>query len=232
MAFAHDHEPINTEFAAPFATGAGNFQFGYQYFRAADQLAPITFEYGFAPRQQVSIALPIVSRPGDGGGVVGAGNLEVEYRLLVAGANERKFALSLNPGLMFPVGDKQVAERSWAGGGALHLDTHLVDGIWTHTNVGYEAHFANIGEEREKHLHYNSAVMWEASKHFQPVFEFVGAHEFTSATTVHFVVPEIIFAPNHHWEIKAGLPLGVSSSAPDVGVQLQLTWKFGKQGRQ
>ena len=31
QAWAHDSEPINTEFAAPFAFKAGNVQFGFQY---------------------------------------------------------------------------------------------------------------------------------------------------------------------------------------------------------
>jgi len=44
------------------------------------------------------------------------------------------------------------------------------------------------------------------------------------------VVPELIFAPNHRWEIKADVPLGATDETPDVGFQFQLTWKFGTDG--
>ena len=45
-------------------------------------------------------------------------------------------------------------------------------------------------------------------------------------------VPEVIFMPSYHWELKAGMPLGVTRATPDVGFQFQLTWKFGHEGRQ
>ena len=228
-AFAHDSEPINTEFAAPFERGSGNVQTGFQYFWNTDvhDLVPMNFEYGFASRQQFSIDLPMLCahRPGDT--LVRPGNIELAYRYLLAGGMEHKFAVSLNPALEIPSGDKTVAERAWGVGGALHLDTHLADRFFTHTNIGYETPVAGF-VEKDKNFFYKFAAMYEATEQFQPVVEFVGRHDFHSGLTEAALVPEGIWKAGEHWELKAGIPVGLTSSTPDVGVQVQVTWKFGE----
>ena len=74
--------------------------------------------------------------------------------------------------------------------------------------------------------------MFHATPRWQPVLELVGEHGFHDGYTRLAVVPELIFSPNHHWELKAGVPLGATRATPDVGFQFQLTWKFGREGRQ
>ncbi len=228
-AFAHDSEPINTEFAAPFARGAGNLQFGAQYFRGEESYdaVPVEFEWGFAPRMQFSLSTPLTRKEEDGMTHIRPGNVELAYRYLLAGGSHRKFAVSLNPEVTLPVGDKRVAERAWELGGAVHLDTHLLPRLWTHTNLGYETPVARF-EEKEKLFFYRFATMYQASKFVQPVLEVVGEREFTEGVTRLAVVPEVILSPNHSWEIKAGIPLGATADTPDVGLQVQITWKFGK----
>jgi hypothetical protein len=227
-AFAHDSEPINTEFAAPFQRGSGNIQFGFQYLRGAVdyEVGNIEFEYGFARRQQFSVVLPFARRDEPGHTYVRPGNVEVGYRLLLAGGNDRAFALSINPELELPIGDKRVAESAWEGGVALHLDTHPAKRWWTHTNFGYATNFANFNG-KEKFLIGKFAAMYELSEPVRPVFEIVTQHEFVGDETLAAAVPEVIFAPNHKWEIKLGVPLGLNSASPDVGAQVEITWKFG-----
>ncbi|HTK96199.1 MAG TPA: hypothetical protein VL382_11245, partial [Terriglobales bacterium] len=226
---AHDSEPINTEFAAPFTLKAGNIQFGAQWFRDGGlyEAGPMAFEYGFAPRQQFSIELPMLRSDEPGKTLVRPGNLQLGYRYLLAGGMERKFAVSLNPSLGIPSGDKRVAERAWTVGGAVHLDTHLADRFFTHTNIGYETPVADF-IEKEKNFFYRFAAMYEATESFQPVLELVGEHDFHSRETRLALVPEGIVRAGEHWEIKGGIPVGLTSSTPDVGVQVQVTWKFGE----
>lgn len=229
---AHDSEPINTEFAAPFALRAGNIQFGYQYLRGdkAYTTIPVTLEYGFYRRMQFSVTMPIDRHDEPGQTLVRPGNIEVGYRFLLAGGSGRWFALSINPEASLPTGDKRVTERAYGLGAALHLDTHPFSRLWTHTNLGYETPVAHF-DEKEKNFLYKFAAMYEASEQVRPVVELIGEHDFHSSQTRSAVVPEIIYAPNHRWEIKAGVPLGVTAETPDIGVQLQVTWKFGA-GRQ
>ena len=230
---AHDSEPINTEFAAPFAYKAGNLQFGLQYahnLRSYD-LATFEFEYGIRRRMQFSFAAPLTRTGAAGKTYVRPGNVEIAYRYLLAGGNERRFALSINPQVTLPVGDKRVAERAFEVGGALHLDTHPTRRLWTHLNLGYETPVARFAE-KEKVFFYRAAAMYHAGERLQPVLEVAGAHDFHDGSTRLAVVPEVIFAPSHRSELKAGVPLGVTRATPDAGFQFQLTWKFGRLGRQ
>lgn len=228
-AAAHDSEPINTEFAAPFAVGAGNLQFRVQGFRGADvyDLASTEFELGFAPHMQFSVALPVVRAQAPGDATHGVGNLELGYRLLLAGGSERRFSLSINPEATLPIGSERVAEQAYELGAALHLDTNPIRRLWTHTNIGYETPVARF-EHKEKLLFYRFAAMYQLRHWVQPVLELVGEHEFSEDVTRGALVPEVIFAPSHTWEIKLGMPLGLTRETPDLGVQFQVTWKFGR----
>ena len=125
------------------------------------------------------------------------------------------------------MGDKRVAERAYEVGAAIHIDTHLLRRLWTHANLGYETPVARF-EEKKKTFFYRFAAMYHASKLVQPVLEMVGEREFHAGVTRLAIVPEVILAPNHRWEIKAGVPLGATRATPDVGLQLQVTLKFGK----
>lgn len=231
-AAAHDSEPINTEFAAPFALRAGNLQFGFQYLRDGVnyEAVPMAFEYGFARRMQFSIETGLTRLDTPGDTYVRPGNIELGYRYLLAGGNERKFALSINPLLGVPAGDKRVSERAWEAGLFLNLDTHLTEKLWTHTNLGYETPFSSF-EEKTKAFVYRFAAMFEAHECVQPVLELIGDHDYLSGTSRTAIVPEVIFAPNHDWELKAGVPLGLTHETPHVGVQFQVTWKFGEGRR-
>src|SRR5512142_1915996 len=93
-AVAHDSEPINTNFAAPFVRGSGSFQCGLQAFADLPlyNLVPVELEYGFAPRQQFALGIPLVRLDSGSGTYYRPGNVEVEYRLLIAGENRRRFA--------------------------------------------------------------------------------------------------------------------------------------------
>src|SRR5512140_2633055 len=163
LAVAHDSEPINTEFAAPFALRAGNIQFGFQYLRDGGnyEAVPLDFEYGFARRMQFSVSTSLTRLDDGGRTYIRPGNLEVGYRYLLAGSNDRKFAISINPELGIPSGDKRVSERAWEGGAFLHLDTHFVDKVWTHANIGYATPLAHF-QEKTKDFIYRFAVMYEA----------------------------------------------------------------------
>ncbi len=233
FAMAHDSEPINTNFAAPFARGAGNLQWRFQAFRGLPlyDFIPVELEYGFAPRQQFSVGVPLVRFDNGNGTYYRPGNLEVEYRILIAGDNRRKFALSLNPGAELPTGDKRVADSGWTAGGTVNLDTHLAKNWWTHSNIGYFTQVAHISE-REKAVVYNNAIMYELSEKLRPVLEVIGSTDIAIHQTAISIAPEAIYSPNHHWEIKAAIPVGVTSAASPVGVQVQVVWKFGEKGRQ
>jgi hypothetical protein len=74
--------------------------------------------------------------------------------------------------------------------------------------------------------------MYEAGLRLRPVLELIGESDVATHETRIALAPEAIFAPNHHWEIKAAVPFGLTHAAPDIGLQVAITWKFGEKGRQ
>lgn len=231
---AHDSEPINTDFASPLASHSFNLNFDVQHFRRSsdEDIAAIGFEYGVARRMQLSLVFPMarhVRAPGQS--VVGAGNLSLEYRYLLAGGNEKPFAISINPEVEFPTGNPGVADAAYSTGAALHFDAHRGEKLWLHSNWGYAtsvAHFA----EKEKNFNFAVAGMYELVEHWHSVIEVFGHRDFNASGTEIFVAPEIIRSLGEHWELKAAVPIGASSATPAVGVQFRVTWKFGPSERQ
>lgn len=234
LASAHDSEPINTDFATPLVRGTANLNFDLQHFRNAtdEDLAGLDFEYGFARRMQFTLAMPVsrhVNAPGQS--VIGAGNLELQYRYLLAGSNEKPFAISINPEAEFPTGNPGVVDPAYSAGAAIHFDAHRGDKLWLHSNWGYSTSVANF-DQKEKDFKFAVAGMYEVVEKLHSVLEVFGDHEFNSSVTQIFVAPELIYSLGEHWELKAAVPLGASSSTPAAGVQFRLTWKIGPSERQ
>lgn len=234
LARAHDSEPINTDFASPLARGTANLNFDLRHFRHAtdEDIVGIGFEYGVARRMQFSIDFPLSRRvfsPRDS--AIGAGNLSLEYRYLLAGGNEMPFAISINPEVEFPTGNPGITDRAYNAGAAVHIDAHRGDAFWVHSNWGYETSVAHF-DEREKDFNFAVAGMYELTESWHPVVEIFGQHDFGSSLTQIMVAPEIIYSASEHWELKAAVPLGTTSSAPTAGIQFRITWKIGPSARQ
>ena len=74
--------------------------------------------------------------------------------------------------------------------------------------------------------------MYEVTEKWHSVLEVFGQHDFNSSVSQTFVAPELIYSLAEHWELKAAVPFGVTSSTPSVGLQFRLTWKIGPSERQ
>lgn len=234
LATAHDSEPINTDFASPLARGTANLNFDLKHFRKSteEELGAIGFEYGVARRMQFSLDMPLVRRVYDPTrSVIGAGNLSFQYRYLLAGGNERPFAISINPEVEFPTGNHGAADRAYTAGAAIHLDAHHGDKLWLHSNWGYETPVAHF-DEKEKDFNFALAGMYELTEKLHSVLEVFGNHDFSTSLSRVSVAPEMIYALGEHWELKAAVPIGTTSSTPSVGLQFRVTWKIGPSERQ
>ena len=181
---------------------------------------------------QFSVNMPLMRRVESAGRtVVGTGNLSLAYRYLIAGGNERTFAVSLNPEGELPTGNHGVADHAYTAGAAVHVDAHRGDSLWLHSNLGYETQVAHF-EEKEKNFNFALAGMYELTEKWHPVLELFGRHDFNGSITEASIAPEVIYSLGEHWELKAAVPIGMSSSTPTVGAQFRLTWKVGHSERQ
>lgn len=231
---AHRLEPINTEFASPFDPGTGNVQIGYEYLRTANfftrqQVPVLQLEYGFAPRFQFAVEFPVLRNHFRGEPAqTGAGNTEFSLRYLLAGGQEYSYALSINAVVEAPTGDRAVAEHAVTVGGRLHFDKSFGESLFAHFNVGYLTSVSRF-DEKEKSLEYSAALVWAATLRWNPGFEVVGRKQLGGESNLG-LIPELIYYVGPHMEVKFGLPVGVTSTTPDIGFQAQVAIIFGKGG--
>lgn len=233
-AHAHRLEPISTEFAAPFAPRAGAIEINYQYLRlgdgASEQAIPETeLEIGLFPRWQVNVGFPLIrekespSEPAR----VGGGRLEVGARYLLFGGGVHSYAVSLNGSVEAPTGSRHVADDATELGAALHVDKFLGERVRLHSNLGWTTGVG--GSERpERVFRYNNALVYSATLHWNPAVELLGETETRTRETRLALQPEMIFWANRHLELKVGIPVGLTSSTPSIGVRAQVAIVWGR----
>ncbi|MFQ5723247.1 MAG: hypothetical protein ACE5G6_02050 [Terriglobia bacterium] len=232
---AHRLEPISTEFAAPFGPLAGSVEVTYEFERegpgASEQAIPeLELELGLLPRFQINLGYPLLrldEGPGESPQVVG-GRLEVGARYLLFGGAVRSYAVSLQVGVETPTGPTDAVGDFTQVGALLHVDKYLGERVRLHSNLGWETTIG--GQERpERVFVYRSAVVWMRSLRWNPVLEVLGETETRTGETELALQPEIIFWVNRHLEIKVGVPVGLTSSTPDVGVRAQIAIVWGSE---
>lgn len=232
---AHRGEPISTEFALPFAPGTGNWKIQYEFERegrgASEFALPETeIEIGLFPRFQVNAGIPlrrIDEGPGEPSHVFG-GKLELGARYLLFGGENRRFAVSLQAEAEAPTGSSQLAGDAPELGAGIFLDRYLGKKLRLHSNLLWKSTVGGT-QEVERTFKYDHALVWFASRRWAPVIELNGETETATGNTRLAVQPELILFANHHLELKAGIPIGLTGSTPDVGIHFQIAVIWGSK---
>jgi len=233
-AHAHKLEPISTEFAVPFAPWSGGFEITYEFEDehepgASQQAIPeAELEIGLFPRFQVNVGFPLL-RVDEGIGeptqVVG-GRTELGARYLLFGGGGHGYAVSLQGEVETATGSSAVVGNATEVGAAIHIDRYLGRRLRLHSNLGWSSPVG--GEEPpERVFRYANAVVWTATQRWNPVVEVLGETETQTGETKLSIQPEVIFWGNRHLELKLGVPIGVTSTAPNVGVVAQIAILWG-----
>lgn len=230
---AHRGEPISTEFALPFAPGAGNWKIQYEFERegrgASEQAIPESeLEIGLFRRLQVNVAFPLLrvdEGPGEESQVFG-GKLEAGARYLLFGGEGRRFAVSLQGEVEAPTGPSRLLGDATEIGAGIFTDRYLARKVRLHSNLLWKSSVGG-SQEVERTFLYDHALVWLASHHWAPVVELNGATDTATGETLLAVQPEVIFFASHHLELKVGLPIGLTRATPDVGVRFQVAILWG-----
>jgi hypothetical protein len=230
---AHHLEPISTEYALPFAPKAGTWEITYEFERegrgANEQALPeVELEIGLFPRLQFNLGFPLLRRkegPGEPAPVVG-GRVEAGVRYLLFGGAQRRYAVSLQGGVEAPTGSSAIVGDATEIGAAIHIDRSLGRRARLHSNLGW---ITSIGgsERPERFFRYSHALVWMPARRWNPALEILGETETRTGETRLALQPEMIFWANRHWEIKVGVPIGLTSTTPDVGVRAQVAILWG-----
>jgi hypothetical protein len=100
--------------------------------------------------------------------------------------------------------------------------------IAIHSNIRFD-HSLGRTVANTAFLEYESAVAWLTSDHVVPVVELVGSTDTITSRTRVIAQPEVIARHGPHWELKAGLQLGLNRLTPSVGIRTQVAWFWGKR---
>lgn len=231
-AAAHRLEPIDTEYAAPFAPGAGVFKIGcgHNAFEAArEDEAEAEIELGLLPRLQISLGQAYVWQKGRGRRRSGFTNLETGLRYLVAGGGSHPYAFSVNPGFTPVTGSRRVREGLSNYGASLNADYYGKSGWLFFSNVGFgQASRGEDGDPRERTVFYRLAAVHNLSYRWSPTVELLGEHDVASGRHELTLVPEIQFFKSQWIEFKLGAPVKLSHGAGRLGVRFQATFGLGR----
>lgn len=231
--WAHHAEPVSTEFARPFTRGAGNQKLVYEYERegegaSAHTIPELELELGVGRRWQLNFGFPLVrikEGPDDPATVAG-GKLELGMRYLLLGGAEREYAVSFQGTVEAPTGNRQLFGRTPELTPGLFAERYFGQHLRLHSNLSWRTTVGRI-DEPERVFEYRNAIVWLASYRWIPVIEFLGATSTRTGETEFAIQPEMIFYTGPHLELKVGVPFGLTSQTPGIGVRAQISILWG-----
>ena len=228
----HKYEPINSEYASPVEIFI--LDISPQYFNLSEGqdfyvIPSIGIEMPLTGWSQFEISIPylLLNEPGRDSRQ-GLGDLELGFRALLPQPRQGP-TLALNLEVVTPTGDS----KDELGGEA----TEVAFGLFTTQqfsrsilfgNFSYAAEFPKEEDHHENILEYSTAAVLHTGGFLHPTLEFFGESNLTEGETDAFLAPEVILDLGRHTELKWALPIGLTSSSADWGVQFQLTIFLGK----
>ena len=231
---AHRAEPISTEFALPFGPGSGNLKIIYEYEReglgASRQALPeLELEFGGGQRWQLNLGFPLIrlKEGRDEPSALAGGKLEVGMRYLLFGGARSNYAVSFQGTVEAPTGNRRLFGNTPELSPGLFFDRYVGQHIRLHSNLSWRTTVGDA-DEPERAFEYRNAVLWFASERWVPGFELLGATNTDSGETAFAVQPEVIFLAGPHLELKLGMPVGLTSNTPDIGVRAQVSILWGE----
>lgn len=230
---AHRAEPMSTEFALPFQPKAGNLKLIYEYERegggASEHAIPeLELELGIAPRWQINIGHPVlrIKEGREEPATVVGGKLEIGARYLLLGGATRSYAVSLQGTVEAPTGNRRVVGDAPELSAGLFVDRYLGERVRLHSNMSWKT-TAGGRQKVARVFEYNHAVVWFATLRWIPALEVLGRTNTATGTTELALQPEVIFYTGPHVELKVGLPVGLTSATPGIGVRAQIAIIWG-----
>jgi hypothetical protein len=221
-------EPISTEFADPLARGEGTLKIGYEYAHfsssVSGQLIPLlNLTMGLGRGLELDFQFPVFrEKPADNQpALVGGGKVGVGARYLLFGGETHRYAVSLVGIVEPPTGRKQLVGDGSELRAGIFADRSVGNHIVLHSNIDWGTTVGGLSR-RQPVLEYHDAVVWSRNSRVVPVFELVGDTNTATGKTELALQPEVIYRSCKHLELKVGLPLGLTSSSPGIGIRTQL----------
>ena len=228
----HKYEPLNSEYAPPVEIFI--LDITPQYFNLSEGqnfyvIPSFGIEMPLTTWSQFEVSIPylLLTQPGLDCRQ-GLGDLELGFRALLPQLKQGP-TLALNLEVVTPTGDSKDELAGEATEVAVGLfTTQQFSRSILFGNFSYAAEFPKEEDHHENILEYSTAAVLHTGSLLHPTLEFFGESNLSEGETDAFLAPEMILDLGGHAELKWALPIGLTKSSPNWGVQFQLTIFLGE----
>ena len=232
-AFSQIEEPILTKSAQTFVPASGSLKLDYAgsiiHTGASSQIIPeFTLQGGLAKRLEVIMRFPLLRfRPEDGTAVIAGGQVAVGGKYLLIGGPSKTATISVQGVIEAPTGDSSVVGNATQVMPAILADWHLTKRLISYTNVAWYSSFGGTGRHLS-FIGYDTALVLASPRRLIPALEFAGSTNASNGRTQAVIQPDLLFRKGAHFEFKLGMPAGLNSISPTLGIHAQLAIFWGE----
>ena len=229
---AHKFEPINTEYAPPVEVFT--LDLTPQVFRRPNGanfflLPEVGLEMPLTTWSQMELSVPyLLFDPKNADSSNGFGDLQLGFRAALP-APKGGPKLATNFEVVAPTGDSRqgLAKEATEIAAGFFASQETNRGIFF-GNFSYAAEYPKDEEGHENLLEYATAAVFNINRVLHPTLELFGESNLTSNETELYSTPEMIVGLSDRSELKLAVPIGMTESSDDWGVQFQLTLFLGE----
>jgi hypothetical protein len=226
-------EPILTKSALVFGPTSGSLKLDYAgsliQTGATSQIIPeFTLQAGVSQRMEGILRFPLLRvDPGNGATVVGGGQLAAGAKYLLMGSPASSAAISVQGVVEAPTGDSRLVGNATQVMPEVLADWHITRHVVSYTNVSWDLSLGGTGK-RISLITYESALALASRLPITPVLEFAGSTNTSTGRTLAVMEPDLLFRKGTHFELKLGVPAGLNSRSPTLGIHAQLALFWGR----
>jgi hypothetical protein len=226
-------EPILTKSALVFGPASGSLKLDYSgsliQTGATSQIIPeFTLQAGVFQRVEGILRFPLLRvEPGNGATVIGGGQLAAGAKYLLMGGPGTSAAISVQGVVEAPTGDSRLVGDATQVMPEVLADWHVTRHVVSYTNVSWDLSLGGTGK-RISLITYESALALASRLPITPALEFAGSTNTSTGRTLAVMEPDLLFRKGTHFELKLGVPAGLNSRSPTLGLHAQLAMFWGK----
>jgi hypothetical protein len=232
-AYSQIEEPILTKSAQVFAPASGSLKLDYAgsivHTSVSSQIIPeFTLQEGVANRLEAILRYPLLRfKPMGGSAVIAGGQVAIGGKYLLVGGPGANATISVQGVIEAPTGDSRVVGNATQVMSAILADWHLTRHLLGFTNLAWDSSFGGTAR-RMSFLGYDTTLAVASRRHLIPALEFAGSTNTSSGRTQAQIQPDLLFREGARFELKLGMPIGLNSISPTLGIHVQLAIFWGE----
>jgi hypothetical protein len=232
-AFSQIEEPILIKSAQTFVPASGSLKLDYAgsivHSDVSSQIIPeFTLQEGLAKRFEGILRFPLLRfRPEGGPAVIAGGQVAVGGKYLLIGGPSTTATISVQGVIEAPTGNSRVVGNATQVMSAILADWQLTRHLISYTNVAWDSSFRGTGRHMS-FIGYDTALALASSHRLRPALEFAASTNTSNGRTQAVIQPDLLFRKGAHFEFKLGMPAGLNSISPTLGIHAQLAIFWGE----